>query len=315
MGKFIGFILLFISFTNFGLTQETKENGFKKEYYVSTNFASLIRDPRYSFPERNRTLTTNRYVNIQFEWRLSEKFFLTVPIGIGLDNYKNHVANNEKLPKYWLFGGPNDLYQPGYYANGPKLNGLNESQSINNLYSKGYKSIPAFARQQDLIWQIGLFPKHQLTRGKRLNLTFAYGLNFGQMDKYAITNYQDFTEVPSYTSDSIYNPSWILTGSKNVYNSNPFFFTRLEVTFGLDVKITSRLNLFLETGATHFIMSKGKKSDFIMASLNGDDYYEVLEIHKNTDELGEKEVDFKTHRKAVTPFYLINRFSLRYRFH
>ncbi|MGJ8661022.1 MAG: hypothetical protein ACSHXL_03210 [Bacteroidota bacterium] len=315
MNKLVGFTLIFISLTNYGLSQETQENRFKKEYYVSTNFASFIRDHRHTFPERNRNLTTNRYANIQFEWRLSEKFFLTVPIGIGLDNYKNHVDNNAELPNYYLFGGPNDLWPPGYYADGPKLNGLNESQSYINYQSKGYKSKPAFARQQDLIWQIGLFPKFQLTQSKRFNFTLTTGANFGQMDKYAITNYQDFTEVPSYTSDSIYNPSWKPTGSKNVYHSNPFFFARIEVTCGLDVKITSRFHLFLETGATHFIMANGKKSDFIMASLNGGNYYEVLEIHKNTDQLGEKEVNYHTHRKAVTPFYLINRFSLRYRFH
>jgi hypothetical protein len=311
MKKLVGYTLLFISLFNYSLSQETEVNPFKKEYYVSTNFASLIRDQRHSFPERNRNLTTNRYANIQFEWRLSEKFFLTVPIGIGLDNYKNHVDYNSRLPNYWLIGEPNNYYKPGYYADGPKIYSIYKSNSNN----KGYKGIPAFARQQDLIWQIGLFPKYQFTKGKRFNLTCTYGANFGQMDKYAITNYQDFTEVPAYTSDSIYNPSWKLTSSKNIYHSNPFFFGRIEITCGLDVKITSRFHLFLETGATHFIMGKGEKTDKIMASLNGGEYYQALEIHKNTDELGEEEVNFKTQRKVVTPFYLINRFSLRYRFH
>lgn len=287
--------------------QEVQKDGFIKEIHLGTNIASLVRTTQEDFPRRNLYVTTNRYANVEVILSFHPKFSMRIPFGFGLSNMDGTIKEGGGLENHWFETGPDPVAPVNVYQNGPPL----DAPKVSNLILTKYKySKPqfVFARPQDLVYQFGLFPQLFLYEKENVKLSFTAGVNFGKMDKYAISEYNSFSSIKNATNDTI--TAWVQTDSRLEYESNTFLFARGEYLFGVDLKFNKKMTFNSEIGFANFINAKGSKPDKIYTNLDNKGYNLIFMDYKNNDFTKVQE-NYSVKSLSLLVYPII-RFSFRY---
>lgn len=282
--------------------QDNATKDIVKEIHIGTNVASLIR--KQGKEKNGQFITTNPYLNVEGVFTLNSKFAIRIPIAYGLNTLDGKIEEGGDLPSHWFEMGPDQYAPSDWYSNGPRLDAYSiTSQIMCNMrcsHSPRY-----YIRPHYLKFQIGLFPKIILHSWKKVSLSLTGGANFGMMDKYALSEYSSFSSIKSGNEIK----SWDLTSKRIEYETNPYFFVRGEALLGIDITLTKRFTLVLESGFAQRVSGRGPKPDKIYTNLDNSGYNLILEDADDTEKPYYNSLPFF---KRLGKENFINRFSIRY---
>ncbi len=297
---FLVFVSFFISSATF--SQDETREGFIKKIHIGTNFASLFRNES-ELTERGY-ITTNPYINLEGMFTFHPRFSIRIPIGYGLNSLDGNIVEGGDLPSHWFETGPDPEAPFNPYQDGPRLDSYRISSQIlcNNRCTK---PIPRYIRPHYLKYQIGVFPRFVLHNWEKVSLSITAGANFGIMDEYAVSEYSSFSSVKN--GDTI--TAWSLNNQRIEFETNTFLFVRPEVLLGIDIKLSNRFSLTLETGFAQRIRGQGEKPDKIYTNLDNAGYNLILSDYDDTEQPYYNSLSL--FQKLGSDVF-INRFSLRF---